>query len=351
MRGILRFTSFGLLFLFLLASFAVQAAPGEQYRRWINNKNISCTTGSGVVYANLDNQDVEFNNLPADAQFVINYIDNGVNSPDGPFTVEQTSGTKAYGSFAESFPSYPFTFEFRLDTLIDGIVVYQSSIHIDCTGDTASTPATIVNTVPPNAQARVWINNKTYTCGPFGGKVAVTLNNQDIDVLNLTAGVDQFTLHYIDNGVDTPSGPFPVESNGTHNYASFTEAFDSYPFTFVFRIDTLVGGSVVYQSSLTMTCTGDSGPTPVVPVSGSPGGVSTGVGGRGCVAPIPSGASLTTVINTTTALWGPDAGDTTNVVLPAGSTWFVIGTQDGFDKLFITCQANPVWVAVENVSP
>ena len=56
------------------------------------------------------------------------------------------------------------------------------------------------------------------------------------------------------------------------------------------------------------------------------------------------------VVNTTNALWGPDAVDTTNIVLPAGSHWYVIGTQDGFSRLFITCQANPVWVAADNLA-
>ncbi|MFN8527730.1 MAG: hypothetical protein U0670_03870 [Anaerolineae bacterium] len=348
MRTVLRVSFLAALLALLFAVFAVQAAPGEQYRRWLNNKSMSCSTGSGVVYANLSNQDVEFNNLPADAQFTINYVDNGLNTPSGPYTVEQTSGTKAYGSFAESFPSYPFTFEFRLDTLIDGIVVYQSSIFINCSGDMASTPATVVNTVPANAQARVWTNDKTFTCGPNGGGVAVTLNNQNIDVLNLTAGVDQFTLHYIDNGMDTVDGPYPVESNGRHNYGSFLEPFASYPFTFEFRIDTIVGGVVVYQSSLIATCTADGGPYPLVPVSGPPGSVG-GTDYVGCVTGVPAGSRLGTILNTTNGLWGPDAGDVTNVVLPAGSRWFVIGTQGDFVRLWIACLANPVWVDAENI--
>ena len=37
-------------------------------------------------------------NLPPSAEYTINYIDNGVTHTDGPYTVEQTSGTHVYGA-------------------------------------------------------------------------------------------------------------------------------------------------------------------------------------------------------------------------------------------------------------
>jgi len=135
----------------LLPIFSV-SAEGNQYRRWVADKTYSCTTGAGVVYANLNNQNVEFNNLPANAQFTINYISNGVLTVDGPYPVEQTSGTRAYGAFAQSFPAYPFTFEFRIDTLISGVVVYQSSLIINCTAD-ASGSVTPINGPPGGSGA------------------------------------------------------------------------------------------------------------------------------------------------------------------------------------------------------
>ena len=116
-----------------------------QYRRWSSPKTISCTNTGGTIWVNLDNQNVEFNDLPANAQFINHYIDNGVDTPSGPFTVEQTSGTKNYSAFAEPFASYPLSFQFRIDTLINGVVAYHSAIGVNCSGDAAGIPGVALN--------------------------------------------------------------------------------------------------------------------------------------------------------------------------------------------------------------
>ena len=342
-----RVAGLSLVLMVLIPNFSV-SAEGNQYRRWVADKTYSCTTGAGVVYANLNNQNVEFNNLPANAQFTINYIRNGVLTVDGPYTVEQISGTKAYSAFAQSFPAYPFTFEFRLDTLIEGVVVYTSSVTINCAGDTASTPITPVN-VDTGYAYRRWVNNKTFTCGPLGGGVGVFLNNQDVVLNNLPVGAE-FTLNYIDNGVISTDGPYPVEaSNGTFNYGSFVESFPAYPLTFEFRIDTLISGVVVYQSSLIINCTGDASGV-VVPVNVVPGSGSVPSSG-GCVAAIPGGSVQGRLIATTPALSSASASATTTIRLPAGSAWWVIGAQNGFYRLWIACQSNPVWFPAAALTP
>ena len=341
-----------LIFVAIIApGLSVSAAPGEQYRRWINDKNASCTTGSGVVYANLNNQNVEFNGLSADAQFTINYIRNGVLSVDGPYTVEQISGTHNYGASGDSFPSCPFTFEFRLDTIISGVVVYQSSIIINCTGDMPATPATIINTIPPMSQGRVWVPDKTYTCEPNGGGVAVIISNQNTDVLNLTAGVDEFTLNYIRNGVTSTNGPYPVESNGRHNYGSFMDSFPSYPFTFEFRIDTYVGGVLVFQSSLIATCTADaSGLTPTI-INGLPGSGSTTTGSL-CPSGAPSSTSVQgRMLETVQALYAADPAAVTNVTIPVGTAWWITSASNGYYRLWISCFGSQVWVPASSMGP
>ncbi len=344
-----RVAGLSLVLMVLLPIFSV-SAEGNQFRRWAADKTYSCTTGAGVVYANLNNQNIEFNNLPADAQFTINYIRNGVLTVDGPYTVEQISGTKAYGAFAQSFPAYPFTFEFRLDTLIEGVVVYTSSVTINCAGDTASTPITPVN-VDTGYAYRRWVNNKTFTCAPFGGGVGVFLNNQDVVLNNLPVGAE-FTLNYIDNGVISTDGPYPVEaSNGTFNYGSFVEAFPAYPLTFEFRIDTLISGVVVYQSSLIINCTADASGI-VTPINGPPGGSgSASATGPACVVSLPATAVQGRLLVTTNALFAPDPAAVTNIVLEGGKAWWVIGAQDGYYRLWIACTANALWVPAESLGP
>jgi hypothetical protein len=125
--------------LFVIA--ATDASAADQYRRWLDDgKSYTCTTiGPGTVQILMSNQNVEFNNLPADAQYTLNYFDNGVLvHSDGPYTVEQTSGTLNYGPFAEPMSGYPARFDFRMDTLIDSVVVYRSTATATCNADTAA---------------------------------------------------------------------------------------------------------------------------------------------------------------------------------------------------------------------
>jgi len=131
------------------------AHAADVYRRWLAPKTYTCSTGPSNVTIAIDNQNVEFNNLPADAQFTIGYIVNGAATTDGPYPVEQTSGTKSYGSFGQNFPAYPATFDFRLDTIVGGFVVYRSTLSISCSAD-GSGDAPITNVEVP-------------TTGPFTG--------------------------------------------------------------------------------------------------------------------------------------------------------------------------------------
>ncbi len=334
------------------------SAVGDQYRRWLDNgKTYTCTDMGSYITVGLSNQDVEFHSLPTTAQFTLNYIDNGVNTPNGPFAVEQTSGTHAYGAFAENISApYPVTFEFRIDTIIGGVTVYQSSLVVNCSSDTiAPVPVSPVNTDtgPGGDQYRRWLDDgKTFTCTDMGDHIQVTLSNQDVEFSNLPADAE-FTLNYIDNGVNTPSGPYVVEqTSGTRAYGAFAESiFTPYPVTFEFRMDTIINGVVVYQSSLVVNCSADSSGSPtIVNVPYSTGGSSGGATG-GCATPLPDGSVQGRVAATVNALYEPRADATTNVVLPAGSSWWVIGAQGGFYKLWIACNAAPVWVSAGALSP
>lgn len=136
-----------LLFALVLTTGSDAGAQGLPYRRWLAPKTYSCAYGVGNVLVTLSEQNTEFANLPPDATFTLNYVDNGVVTTNGPFPVEQLSGTKAYGTFGEFFPDYPLRFEFRMDTLVANQVVYQSAVVIDCSSNFAG-PATIVNLAP-----------------------------------------------------------------------------------------------------------------------------------------------------------------------------------------------------------
>lgn len=259
-------TTTALVFLLALPLLtAPMHATGAQYRRWISPKPYQCSTGAGYVQFFMGNQNVEFANLPTTAQFALNYILDGSGSSNGPYAVEQTTGTRSYGAYSENFASYPLDFQFRLDTLVGGHVVYQSSIHAVCFSDASGSMAAVNrDTGPSPTQYRRWTSPKTFSCSNSGGGIQVLLDNQNVEFNDLPANA-QFILHYIDNGVDSSSGPFTVEqTSGTHNYGAFAEAFASYPLSFRFRTDTLIDGVLAYQSTIGVDCSGNASGIPAV---------------------------------------------------------------------------------------
>ena len=57
------------------------------------------------------------------------------------------------------------------------------------------------------------------------------------------------------------------------------------------------------------------------------------------------------VVGPVTTYWAPrlNAGTNPAVVLPVGTSWWILEARDGFYKLFIACQARYVWVTAESL--
>lgn len=82
-----------------------------------------------------------------------------------------------------------------------------------------------------------------------------------------------------------------------------------------------------------------------------PGNITFGVFAvGGCTYPLPQGLSQGLINATVTALWEADATKTTNVVIPGGSSWFIMATEGDYVQLWIACQGSPVWVPASAVS-
>jgi hypothetical protein len=148
----------------------VETPPADTpYRRWRLPKTYACQTTATGVMVLLSDQIVELHALPAGAQFSIVYIRNGVAEIDGPYPVEASDGLRTYGAFAETFAAYPFTFDFQLTTIIGGNVVYTSTLHLPCTGDTEGLlPATVTNVgpIPPPTTSTTTTTTTTTTIEP-----------------------------------------------------------------------------------------------------------------------------------------------------------------------------------------
>lgn len=127
-------------------------AQSPRYYRWSHAPAVACLPGSGNVQLRLESQPVEWKDLPPSATFDIVYLNNGTETPTGPFDLPEGDGDATFGSFLDITPSYPFHFAIRLDTKVGGSVVYQSVLLASCTADGAGT-ARVFNVPEPGETA------------------------------------------------------------------------------------------------------------------------------------------------------------------------------------------------------
>ena len=231
----------------------------DVYRRWVSPKTATCATTATGVRVTVNNTDVEFNNLPPGAQFLSQSVTNGVTNTSGPFPVEQLTGTKASPGVGQAFSSYPFTLLLRIDTIVGSQIVYRSTLDLSCAADGSRSVTAVNEEVPPAPPYRRLASPMTVTCATTAAGVEVTTSAQVVEFNNLPPGA-QYTSNVVRNGNTTTSGPYTVERQyGTITYGSLTVTLlsASYPFTLLLRIDTIVGGQVVYRSTLDLSCAAD----------------------------------------------------------------------------------------------
>lgn len=103
-----------------------------------------------------------------------------------------------------------------------------------------------------------WQSGIVFTCSTFGGAITVGLSHQPVE-WNFPVG-GTFTINYIRNGAVTTDGPFPGPTGmGSFTFGAFAASgFFAYPLTFAIRLDTIIGGSVVYSSTVSVSCSADS---------------------------------------------------------------------------------------------
>lgn len=249
-----------------LAAVALCAVPpvragdddAAQYRRWRTSNTYSCArTAPDVIAVSLPEQPLEFNNLPPTAQFSSASIKNGITIAYPRFPVERVSGEMVYGSFADHFDAYPLSFDFRLDTIIDGAVVYRSTYSMACDGDTVAPIPVLAEQIdfgPPADRWRRWTWPKGYSCTSTEDGVELTISNRNVEFSGLPAHATFFRTT-VRNGVEEREGPFPVEqTSGELQEAALVEVFPGYPVHFEMRIETVITGIVAYTSTLVASC-------------------------------------------------------------------------------------------------
>lgn len=71
-----------------------------------------------------------------------------------------------------------------------------------------------------------------------------------------------------------------------------------------------------------------------------------------CLYYIPNGAVQGRMVTSVRAFFAPNfQSETPDVVIPGGSTWYIVGASNGFYQLFIACPGNLVWVPASSMIP
>ncbi len=194
-----------------------------------------------------------------------------------------------------------------------------------------------------------WSLAPAVTCSPEGAGVKAVFASQPVE-WNLPAGAS-FSIVYIYNGVEVPSGPFPgAAGTSSFVYGALRLDFPAYPAVAAVRLETIVGGVIVYTSTMSTSCSADGVTTSTV-VNAVPASGTAHTLADTCKTVLPASAVQGRMLTTLRALFAPRADTTTDVTLEAGTSWWVIGAQDGYYHLWIACKAETVWVPAEAMSP
>ncbi|MDL1900906.1 hypothetical protein FBR02_09060 [Anaerolineae bacterium CFX9] len=130
--------------------------------------------------------------------------------------------------------------------------------------------------------------------------------------------------------------PLPTDTpTATYTATSTSEASATFTATFT----TAETSTADPQATLTPSATLGASQTPTLPPPPA------------CPYPLVTGAVQGRMISSTIALWEPNAGSTTDVIIPVGSSWWIIDVAPGFYRLWIACEAQPVWVSAFLMTP
>lgn len=155
----------------------------------------------------------------------------------------------------------------------------------------------------------------------------------------------------------TPTGTLTETPSATATPTPTDTAESTATPTATFTPSPTLDPSITFTATFTFTATATVDPlataTPTATASATIGATLTPTlpPPPACPYPLVTGAVQGRMISSTIALWEPNAGSTTDVIIPIGSSWWIIDVAPGFYKLWIACEAQPVWVSAFLMTP
>lgn len=234
----------------------------------------------------------------------------------GSYTIAEIIGANTFETRVYLGPFDPFTLNGQ------GFVVNGSETSIQ---PSAGVPITIV----------------VVGTGGATGPWQITIQGPQADSIELGDSTITFgctTPTPTNTPTETPSST-PTETNTTDPLATATPTPTDTPsptldpsITFTATFTPSPTNTVDPLATATPTATLGASLTPTLPPPPA------------CPYPLVNGSVQGRMISSTIALYEPNAGSTTDVIVPVGSSWWIIDTVPGYYQLWIACEAQPIWV-------
>ncbi len=152
------------------------------------------------------------------------------------------------------------------------------------------------------------------------------------------------------NGTYYPVGEYPVSGSdsGTAYYGDYLGAV-SYPYTYEAIWVTVVNGTPVYESHVTITCTSAVEGTISLTNTDRTGSSASGPG-RDMVT-LPADAVVGTFVTNVELLWMPDGSAGTEIVMTTGKSLWVVGMDETGMYYKVLLSGQPFWVPAASIGP
>jgi hypothetical protein len=118
-------------------------------RRFAGPTTFECKASGGVASVSTGDGSITYEGLKSGDQWRKHYIIGSNAQVSATYPVEQTSGTAVFGGNYLETKAYPFTWELRLETIIDGQLTHVSSLRGRCDKDATGTVYPIEAEVTP----------------------------------------------------------------------------------------------------------------------------------------------------------------------------------------------------------
>jgi hypothetical protein len=229
-----------------------------------------------------------------------------------------------------------------LVVLFVAVTVFPVAAGLSTMTGTLTSANLLPNGKPNDCPGNVLDNNPAlystlyYTLRQFTVTATGNYHFKDVGILDSDPGTIDIEVNFY---TGTPGGFDPADPTGDGCFRTSDDG-DFLP----------LDAGVTYMMMITSNSDSPNTGNYIFSLDG-PGDVQEVVSASsGCINPLPDSSVVRSIPNGAMAFFGPNLQDGANFNLPAG-TWWTTQTSGDFTQVWISCQANLIWVPSSAVSP